>query len=164
MTTSEKKPKELTGRHVLMMVVAFFAIIVVVNIYFITAAVTSFRGEDVKGSYRQGLEYNQTLAARSEQNALGWKVSANVIADTKDDEHIIISAVDKQGRSLQNLTFESVLRHPTDLKQDRDVTLKPLGNGRYKASLEGLSGSWQLRATAYDGETAFRFEHGFRIP
>lgn len=168
MTAQTGKQKELTGRHVLLMVVGFFVVIIAVNAYFITAAVTSFSGEDVKGSYRQGLEYNETIAARNIQNTLGWKVSANILEDFTGDangpKYIIILAKDKDGRVLEGLSFNSVLRHPTDLKQDRAFTLRPLGNGKYKASLEGLSGSWQLRATADDGKNSFRFEHSFTLP
>lgn len=158
------KQKELTGRHVLMIIIAFFGAIIAINAYFITAAVTSFRGEDVKGSYRQGLEYNQTIAARDIQTTLGWKVSANVAGDSRDIQHIIVFAADKDGRPLDGLSFDSVLRHPTDLKQDQNISLLPVSAGKFKASLEGLSGSWQLRATAHDGTNSFRFEHSFSLP
>ena len=164
MTAPTGKQKGLTGRHVLLMIVGFFAVIIAVNAYFITAAVTSFRGEDVKGSYRQGLEYNETIAAREQQNALGWSFSANVMTDTSNAQHILILGKDKNGHVLEGLTFEGVLRHPTDLKQDRSITLRSIGKGKYKAALDGLSGSWQLRATAHDGENVFRFEHNFRLP
>ena len=164
MTTQTGKQKGLTGHHVLLMVIAFFAVIISVNAYFITAAVTSFRGEDVKGSYRQGLEYNETIAARDLQNALGWNITANVTKDVSSAQYILILAKDKSGQILEGLNFESVLRHPTDLNQDRPITLRPMGNGKYKAALDDLSGSWQLRAIADDGENIFRFEYSFKLP
>ena len=123
MTTQERPQRELTGRHVLFMVVAFFVVIIAVNTYFITAAVTSFRGEDVKGSYRQGLEYNQTIAARELQYSLGWTITANVTKDA-GEAYIIVSAVDENGRVLRGLNFDSFLRHPTDLKQDKDIIVE----------------------------------------
>ena len=73
--TQPKKQRELTGKHVLLMLVAFFGVIIVTNVIFINAAVTSFRGEDVKGSYRQGLEYNETLETRKSEGQLGWSAS-----------------------------------------------------------------------------------------
>ena len=164
MTTQIGKPRGLTGRHVLLMVVAFFAVIIAVNAYFITAAVTSFRGEDVKGSYRQGLEYNETIAARDLQKALGWNITANVTKDISNAQYVLILAKDKSGHILEGLKFDAVLRHPTDLNQDRPINLRPMGNGKYRAALDGLSGSWQLRATAHDGENIFRFEHSFKLP
>jgi nitrogen fixation protein FixH len=62
------------------------------------------------------------------------------------------------------LAFEAVLRHPTDLKEDRPIALIPMGEGKYKSALDMNEGSWQLRATAQSGEQAFRFQHSFRLP
>ena len=164
MAAQNKKPRELTGWHVLIMLIVFFGIIIAVNIYFITAAVSSFRGEDVKGSYRQGLEYNETIAQRETQSELGWNISANVTSQADGSAYIIIAALDKNSLPLNGLAFEAVLRHPTDLKEDRPIALIPMGEGKYKSALDMNEGSWQLRATAQSGEQAFRFQHSFRLP
>jgi nitrogen fixation protein FixH len=159
MAVTQMKQKELTGRHVLIMLVTFFGILIAVNVYFTVMAVSSFRGEDVKGSYRQGLEYNQTIAAREQQKALGWTVKANLLSDIQSDKTLIVQFKDSNDISINGLTIEGALRHPTDLQQDKAVTFEPKNDGRYEIDLSGLNGQWQLRATATNGEDTFLFEH-----
>ncbi|WP_371395701.1 FixH family protein [Fretibacter rubidus] len=159
-----KKEKQLTGKHVLMMVVGFFALIVGVNAVFIVKAVESFSGEDVKQSYRQGLEYNKTLAARAAQADLGWRVAANIVLVDSRSHELIIQLEDKDAAPLNDLSFTAKLRNPIDLSKDHEINFRGYGQGRYKAQIDGLSGQWQLQATAMRGENSFRFEHDVRLP
>ena len=62
----------LTGVHVLTAILAFFAVIIFVNAIFLTLALRSYPGEHEAKSYMQGLNYNERLAARERQAALGW--------------------------------------------------------------------------------------------
>ncbi|HEY1878254.1 MAG TPA: FixH family protein, partial [Rhizomicrobium sp.] len=62
----------LTGRGVLIWLFGFFAVIFAMNIYFIMVSSRTFRGEDEQKPYLQGVEFNQTLARRAEQESLGW--------------------------------------------------------------------------------------------
>lgn len=158
MAKQEKKQKELTGRHVLLMVVAFFGVIFAINAYFITAAVTSFRGEDVKGSYRQGLEYNQQLETRRAESQLGWSASYNVI-NTETDSPRVIVALKKKSSPLANLDISGTIRHPTDTKMDKTVSFVETKSGQYEMVEPLPSGQWQLRATATDGADTFNFQH-----
>lgn len=151
---SVKAKKELTGRHVLLMVVAFFAVIIAVNAYFITAAVQSFRGEDVPRSYRQGLEYNQTIAARATQDEMGWTVRINNVG--KD---IILVFQDSSGRAVSDLNITGKLRHPVDTDQDHPVMFSNEGSGHYRAqSVEASNGRWILVANAQNTDQHFKFE------
>ncbi len=62
----------ITGWHVLAGMILFFSTIIAVNAVFISLAVQSFPGEDQRRSYVQGLEYNDVIAQRRAQAALGW--------------------------------------------------------------------------------------------
>ncbi len=159
MSETMSKQKELTGRHVLMMLLAFFGILIAVNIYFAVVAVQTFRGEDVKRSYRQGLEYNQTISAREVQSHLGWTVKANLVSETGDEKTIVVQFTDADQTTLDGLDVEGVLRHPTDLGEDKAILFLPRGNGRYSVEVDGLIGQWKLRATATKGDDTFVFEH-----
>lgn len=162
MTATRTSKKELTGRHVLIMLIAFFGLIIAVNTYFISAAVTSFRGEDVKGSYRQGLEYNQTLKQREVQSRLEWTITANIIPKEANNSIIIVKFIDAAKAPIDGLTLAGTLRHPTDLAQDRNLEFRALGGGRYQARTEELAGSWQLRGAAQQGDTLFRFKYALQ--
>jgi len=154
----QDKPKgrELTGKHVLAMLVVFFGIIITVSIVFTTLAVKSFRGEDIKQSYRQGVDYNQTLATRAAQNELGWQAATNVVGTANDRTLIIqISGVDDQ--PLYELDVTGRLRHPVDSTLDRPLEFTSLDNGRARADLSGLYGQWMVQAVVSNSGGALQF-------
>lgn len=154
MSATDKKPRELTGRHVLIMLLAFFGIMLGVNAFFTYVAIKTFSGEDVPRSYRQGLEYNQVLTEREAQKLLGWKVSANTA-----DERILVQIFDSGDAPLRNLTISGKLRHPATLSNDRQLTFREIKPGLYQADIKGLRGRWDLIATAQNQAEVFRFEH-----
>ncbi|MEO1305623.1 MAG: FixH family protein, partial [Pseudomonadota bacterium] len=77
-TLSAPSEKTLKGWHVLLIMLGFFGIMFAVNGVFLYHAITSFPGEDIKKSYVQGLNYNDTLAVRAAQAELGWQAEAGL--------------------------------------------------------------------------------------
>ena len=61
--------RELTGRHVLVITVSAFAVIIGVNLTLAYQAVATFPGLEVQNSYVAGQGFNDRKAA---QEALGW--------------------------------------------------------------------------------------------
>ena len=53
-----------------MTLIVFFGIIFSVNGLFLYKSISSFPGEDIKQSYRQGLAYNETLESRAAAKSL----------------------------------------------------------------------------------------------
>ena len=154
MNLKTKKTKELTGKHVLLMLLAFFGVTLSVNIIFTVAAVKSFSGEDVPRSYRQGLEYNDVIAARETQTDLGWQVCANTAAD-----RILVRFSDADGLPISGLQIDGKLRHPATLSNDQELQFIEISNGVYEARIMGLRGRWDLSAIAIKESDKFRFEH-----
>lgn len=150
--------RSLTGKHVLLMLVGFFLVIIVVNIVFIFYAIDSFRGEDVKKSYRQGLNYNATLQMREAQAASGWTADVNVqditrttAEATAGQQQVIVKVSDAEGQIVKGLVMEGRLRHPVDTAKDIPLTFMP-GNLN-RANMPKLNGRWTLEAeAAHDGE------------
>ncbi|MGB3456412.1 MAG: FixH family protein [Litorimonas sp.] len=155
---TEPAGRELTGKHVLAMMVAFFGIIVTGSIVFTTLAVTSFRGEDVEKSYRQGIDYNRTLESRAAQRTLGWDASVNLVGSAQD-RTLLIQIVDAEGTPLTGLSVEAALRHPVDTDLDRVVPVRMGAGGLARADLSGLSGQWTLIASASDGRDRYDFTY-----
>lgn len=157
---------QLTGLHVLIMLLLFFGVMFAVNIFFTFKAVTTFRGEDVKRSYRQGLDYNQTLERRAAQDALGWSVAANLQSEAEQPV-LIVSLDDQAGQGLRGLTIEAVAIHRVDTKHDQALSFKAIGDGRYAAKLGEISGPYTLKANArIEGaaqDAPFYFEHKFTV-
>jgi len=156
----QMKNKELTGRHVLLSVIVFFAVLFIVNGAFIYAAVTSFRGEDVERSYRQGLDYNQTLKARRAQAELGWEAMVNVqtsgiTVSGTPVQKLFVRITDSQGRALSNVNITGRLRHPVDT--DLDFPLSFNSGDPAVSSFEIGSGRWTFEAEVVRGDDRFAF-------
>jgi nitrogen fixation protein FixH len=141
---------EVRGVHVLLAMLAFFGAVIAVNVGFIVAAIGSFPGEDVRRSYLQGLSYNDTLAARRTQAALGWRASAG-LRSSAEGALLEITLRDAAGAPLDGLDAEGALRWPNAERLDRTLDFEPVGEGRYVARLGALhEGRWVLRAHAAD--------------
>src|SRR4051794_41770775 len=68
--------REVTGRMVLVGLVAFFAAVAGVNAVMIWAAVSTFGGVDTESSYQAGLAFARETAAVAAQDALHWQGKA----------------------------------------------------------------------------------------
>ena len=159
--TTEKKPGfVVTGKHVLLWMIMFFAVIIVVNMIMVNFAVRSFPGEQQKKSYMQGLNYNQVLTERAEEAALGWRaVMSGEMAYDPAGTVIELTMEDESGLALRGLTLEGVLGRPVNDKDDRAVTFTELGDGRYQLAAGPLGeGIWDLQVVAARGDQQLRFE------
>ena len=147
---------KLTGRHVLTILILFFGIIIMISIVFTTLAVKSFRGEDIKQSYRQGIEYNSALEARAAQSQLGWSVAVNVVGDVSK-RTLVVKLLDQSEAGLNGATFTGRLRHPVDTALDQPIIFETSGDGIARADISGLHGQWTLEADTIRGDHQFHF-------
>ena len=148
---AERPRGEIRGIHVLWMLVAFFLVVIAIDVGFGFVAVRTFPGEEETHAYAQGLHYNDHLAQVRAEEALGW--TATVALDGHGDAAVLdISMADRAGAPLSGLTFEGELRRPFDAELDRPLQFQDLGGGRYRAVVGALhAGQWRLRAEARDG-------------
>lgn len=152
-TMPEEKGK-LTGFHVLMWIIGFFAVVIAVNGVFLYSAITSFPGEDVKKSYLQGLHYNDTLAARNAQSALGWTAAAGLVTDGVAGPELRVELRDAAGRALSTLDIDVTLRRAATTDADTRLPLEAVGPGLYGAPTGDLApGRWEAIIHVRDGET-----------
>lgn len=143
----------IKGKHVLIAMLVFFGGVIAVNALFITLALNSFPGEDVRRSYLQGLHYNETLRERAQQAALGWRASAAI---AEDGASLIIVLRDHEHRPVEHAQLQAQLRRPAESASDEALAFTPMGDGRYRAALNALRpGVWDLRLTATRGEDRF---------
>ncbi|MAK62117.1 MAG: hypothetical protein CMK09_14185 [Ponticaulis sp.] len=151
-----KAKGRLTGYHVLFILLGFFGVMVAVNVAFTVFAVKSFPGEQVEKSYLQGLNYNQTLEDRAHQAEMGINTQIGLEANTGETIELISVWTDSSGNGLSNLAVNAQLIRPASEDGKLNLTLDPVGNGRYTASIPELSaGSWKIQmvATTTDGDT-----------
>lgn len=141
--------RRITGRHVLIGMLTFFAVVVAANGAFIFLALDSWTGLSTEDAYRKGLAYNETLDAAEAQKALGWR--AHLDFEPDGGAAGILRAVfeDARGHPVEGLSVGAAIRRPTTEGFDQDVALSPSGAGRYAARIElPLRGQWDVRLTA----------------
>ncbi|MBM3526797.1 MAG: FixH family protein [Alphaproteobacteria bacterium] len=158
MMTSERSaqetvppPRELTGRTVLVCLVAFFAVVAGVNAIMIRAAVSTFGGVETQSSYRAGLQFAKEIAASRAQDARDWRVQASVTR-LGDRQRIEIAVRDATGRTQTGLTAAVALAHPTDRRQDRRVDAAEVSPGRFAGTVEAIEGQRDLAIELMRGE------------
>ncbi|PWE18483.1 ferredoxin [Marinicauda salina] len=137
----------ITGKHVLIGMIAFFAVTIAVNATFITLAVRTFSGEEVERSYVQGLAFNQVLEERRAQAARGWEAAVDIDAD-----RVIVSVSDPEGGPVGGLELAGALRHPADTSRDVILDFVERETGVYIAEPGAVPpGAWTLAAEGENG-------------
>jgi nitrogen fixation protein FixH len=135
--------KPLTGRFVLVCLIAFFAVISLANGIMIRAAVTTFGGVETASSYQAGLAYGREAAAAQAQSALHWQVKA-AVRPSAGKTLVDIDARDADGAPLSGLRATALLSHPTDRRADRAVALNEDASGRFRGTAGRIVGQWDL--------------------
>lgn len=140
--------KQLTGRHVALIFVGAFSIIIAVNLTLAFSAVKTFPGLEVKNSYVASQKFDQRKA---EQQALGWSVRA----EAKGGQ-LVLFVTDAAGAPVEVANLKATLGRATHVKDDSEPEF--LFNGAsYVAPVDLSPGNWNIRmvAEAKDG-TVFR--------
>jgi nitrogen fixation protein FixH len=138
-------PKQLTGRHVLIMLVAFFGIIIAVNVTIAKLAISTLPGTEVDSPYAASLAYGKEITAAHNQDARKWEVDAHIDRGADGAAVLQVQARDKTGRPLTGLKFEGRFERPTDKRADQAVALDEVGIGIYRGRFNEIApGQWDL--------------------
>lgn len=152
MSATASAAKLFTGRHVIYCLLGFFGVIFSVNAIFLTYALQTFPGESMKKSYLQGLHYNEVLAERAEQAALGWRAEIVGVNAGGEEGVIELRLLDEANRPLRGLTVNAELRRLVHSRDDRELVFVSTGEGLYRAPAGTLeAGVWSLIGHAEDG-------------
>ncbi len=138
------RAKEVTGRTVLVWLVAFFGIVAAVNVVMIRAAVSTFGGLETESSYQAGLAFAREAADARAQNALHWQVDARLTPVHDGASDIVIDARDADGRPLAGLAATARLVHPADQRDDHLMTLRQTSPGEFRGITPAAAGQWDL--------------------
>jgi nitrogen fixation protein FixH len=145
MNSSTTAGKPLTGRAVLVMLVAFFGIVIGVNLVLMRFAINTMSGTDVDSAYRASLAYEREIRAAHDQDTRHWRVEAHIERGPADGARVRIVARDSVGAPLSGLDFSARLERPADKRADRTIALTEVETGIYRGSAEGvLAGQWNL--------------------
>jgi nitrogen fixation protein FixH len=137
--------KPLTGRKVLVILVAFFGVVISVNVIMMRLAIGTLPGTDVDSAYTASLGYGKEIAAAHDQSARNWRVDAHVQRGTDGGATVQVEAHDNGGRPMTGLKFQGRLERPTDKRADLPVDLAEVGIGVYRGSAAQVApGQWDL--------------------
>lgn len=142
--------RKFTGRHMAMILVGFFGIIIAVNMLLASFAVRNFGGTVVDNSYVASQKFNDWIAASREQAESGWQLDARL-----DDAGHVVLRTDRPAAKI----LEARAEHPT--RKGLDVTLEmQLGeDGLYRSAEPLPAGRWQIRSVLIDDDAEARFLH-----
>ncbi len=128
---SKETPFTLNGWHVLAGFIAFFGVIIAVNIAFVIFASRSFPGESVERPYEKGLRYNQTLAMREQAIEENWQARFEI-----DNKETVVVHITNSDGPVDGLAVSVRLFWPGLPDKDQHLKLLPFGPGQYRISLE----------------------------
>jgi len=137
--------KPLTGTKVFLMLVAFFGVVIGVNVTMMKLAIATLPGTDVDSPYAAGLTYDREISAAQDQAARKWQVSAHIERRTDGGAALQVDARDANGRPVTGLKFAGRLERPTDKRADLQVELSEAGIGIYRGNATAVApGQWDL--------------------
>lgn len=144
----------ITGRHVLLGLIAFFGIVFAVNGVFLYQALSTHTGVVSNEPYRKGLEYNRTIEADERQTELGWTADLSVPVKAGD---VRLALVDSKGGPVAGLGLTGRVGRPSTDREDQKLAFSESSAGTYVAPLLALGeGTWivEVQATKLksDGE------------
>lgn len=139
------EPKPLTGTKVLVMLVAFFGVVIGVNATMMKLAIATLPGTDVDSPYAAGLTYDKEISAAHDQAARKWQVNAHVERRADGAAVLQVEARDANGRPMTGLKFGGRLERPTDKRADLAVEFTETGIGIYRGEATAVApGQWDL--------------------
>ena len=154
---AHRSPKPLTGFKVLLMLLAFFGIVIGVNVIMMQLAITTLPGTEVDSAYSASLGYEKEIVAARNQEARHWQVEAHVERSTDGVAVLRVEARDKDGKPVTGLKFQGRFERPADKRADLEVALAEVGIGVYRGRTERVApGQWDVVLEG-DGPTGRMF-------
>lgn len=140
---------EITGRHVLFLMLGFFGVIIATDSYLVYKAVSTFGGLETQNAYRKGLTYNERIAEERAQEALGWTKDARL-----DNGELRVTIRDKDQKGVEGLQISALFGRPATNTEDRTLTLTQVGSGEYMATVGDIApGNWVATMEAREALT-----------
>lgn len=139
------KSSTFTGRHMAMVFIGGFAVVIAVNLLMASFALGSFHGTVVDNSYVASQKYNGWIAKAEASKALGWQAEPQRRADGR----VMLETTAVPAGAVITAQAERPLG-------DRDTTVltfSAVGEGRWLSAEQIAPGRWRLRMVIHaDGQ------------
>ncbi|HEY6023956.1 MAG TPA: FixH family protein [Pseudolabrys sp.] len=151
--STDRKIRELTGKHVLFCLLGFFGIVFAVNAVMVKAATSTFGGVETSSSYKAGLMFEQEVVRAEQQDELHWQVDGKIARNKTGEAVLDISARDSKGVPLAGITAQARLAHPADERRDHVIGLDRTSAGLFHGEAQAQPGQWELIVDIYRGDS-----------
>ncbi len=148
---TENRQFRFTGWHMLACLVAFFGVIITVNVTMAVIASKTWTGLVVENSYVESQNFNSKLASAEAQRARGWTSHL-----AYENGELSFTLRDSLGNPLGSERITVALGRPAFEQQDRTIVLERQSDGRYAKSIDLPEGGWQVDILASAGGNPYR--------
>lgn len=135
--------REFTGWHMLASMLAFFGVIIGVNVYLAVSASRTWTGLVVENSYVASQEFNEKERLAREQAALGWRGVLSYVPG-----RLQFDIRGKDGKPIRLGEVSVALSRPLGDREDRTVALQRGSDGVYFAEITLPHGAWNAISLA----------------
>jgi nitrogen fixation protein FixH len=146
--------RKFTGYHMAAIMVAFFGVIIAVNLTMARYATSTFGGIVVENSYVASQEFNRWLDEAKKQEALGW----DAITAWRPDNRLAV----RLSGVPDGASVSASARHPLGRQPDHDLAFEPTGDNRFLSTSALPDGRWLLRLEVVAGGQEWRREEELR--
>lgn len=144
--------RRFTGWHMTMVMVAFFAVVIGVNVTMARLAIGTFGGTVVDNSYVASQKYNAWLAQARRQAELGW--TPHVSRDSA--RHVMITVATAAG-DLDGARVVATATHPLGALPPQSLSFARAGNA-YRSLRPLPPGRWLIHFDVERGTTKAAFD------
>jgi len=153
--------KPITGRTVLIGMVAFFGVVIAVNLVFVYFALSTWPGLTTQHAFEEGRDYNQTLESAARQEAMGWHSRVGLGAPTPKGRVLTLVMTGPDGKPLTGMKVTAVLSRPVGEGLTVDTAMDEERPGLYGALVRlSALGRWEvlIKVQAEDGRS-YHMQH-----
>ena len=144
--------KPITGRHMLVMFVAFFGVVFAVNMFMATVAIRSWTGLVVENSYVASQHFNNDVAALKKSAELGITHRLHI-----ERGRLLLSLQDADGKPVDADNVQIQFERPFGATRDQNLAAARVAPGQYEASATLAAGIWNGQLSAQlSGEKFWR--------
>jgi len=138
--------RQFTGRHMAIIMVAFFSVVIAVNVVMARSAIRTFGGTVVENSYVASQHFNRWLDEAKAQDKLGWRATID------HDGRRVTVRLTGPDTLIRDAILSGTAIHPLGRLPDLVIHFTRGDTGAYR-SVETLpAGRWQIRVTARHGQ------------
>jgi len=158
MSEARANKGEFTGRHMLLLALSFFGVIISVNVLMAVVSSTSWTGLVVENSYVASQEFEEKRIAHEKQQAAGWQASFTYAPGLAQ---LIVR--DGAGNPVDLGLVSLLINRPVGGHDDEHLTLSRSPDGGYSATVTLGEGVWDVMATASTSTGPFELHERFKV-